>query len=361
MKSAKLTKFAEFQRDENGKVTRILPGEFRFDDDPVPEIGDDQVLLRILSFGICGSDIQVYHGQHPAVTPEKLPRVLGHEVSCVVEKLGANVSGYTVGEKVAVEPQVFCGECWPCKMGRFNVCEHIEVIGIHRDGFNCEYYACDARYLHKVPQDMSVDLLTIVEPLAVGVSSVKRSTLYKGGNVVVIGAGTIGNCVAQAAKGLGAGAVMVTDINQDKLDYALECGMDFAVNTAKKPLKEAIDEAFGVRKADVIIDTAAVPAIFQNTIDIARPASEIIQTGSYKIPVNFFIPSLQRREISYIGHFMYVREDYQDAIRLLYEGKINTDKLISHRWDFDQLPEAYHFADEHPFDFMKMIVKVTDL
>ena len=89
MKTAKLIKFASFERDENGRVIKVNPGAFRYDDDPIPEVGDEEVLLRVLSFGICASDIQIYHGMHKSVTEDKLPRVMGHEVSCVIENSAA--------------------------------------------------------------------------------------------------------------------------------------------------------------------------------------------------------------------------------------------------------------------------------
>ena len=154
---------------------------------------------------------------------------------------------------------------------------------------------------------------------------------------------------------------MITDINQAKLDFALECGVDYAVNTRDIILKEAVEQAFGNRKADVIVDCVAAPPVFQSILDAARPDSDIILTGNYKVDVPLFIPRIQRTEINLLGHMMYVREDYQDAIRLLYEGKINTEKFISQRWSFDEYPDAFIFADEHPMDYMKMIVKVMDL
>lgn len=356
MKVAKLVKFANFVKDENGRVTKIIPGEFRIEDEPIPEVGDDDVLLKTLKLGICGSDIQIYHGMHKAVTEEKLPRIMGHEAACVIAKVGKNVRDYKIGEKVAVEPQVYCGHCYPCLSGRFNVCEHLEVMGVHRDGFASEYYACDAKYLHKVPQNISDDLLALVEPLSVGVGSCHRATKLVGGNVVVVGAGTIGNCIVQAAKGLGAGKVLVTDLVDDKLEYAKECGADFAYNTGKITLKEAVEDAFGVRKADVIIDAVANPYVFQTILDATRPNSEVIMTGNYKKPVTLDVPRIQRREVSLIGHMMYVREDYDDAINLLAEGKINTRKLISQHFSFDHYGDAFTFADEHPSDYMKMMI-----
>jgi L-iditol 2-dehydrogenase len=115
---------------------------------PVPEITEDQVLLKIKAFGVCASDMQIYHGLHKYAA---MPVVMGHELSAVIEKAGSNVTDYKVGDKVTVEPQLYCGKCYPCKIGRFNVCEHLKVLGVHTDGGNCEYLALDPKYLHHVP------------------------------------------------------------------------------------------------------------------------------------------------------------------------------------------------------------------
>lgn len=338
------------------KVAKLAaPFDIQFEEAPVPEITADQVLLKINCFGVCASDQQIYHGKHKYAA---MPVVMGHEVSATITEVGENVMDYKIGDKVTLEPQVACGECYPCQQGRFNVCENLKVMGVHLDGCNCEYFAVEPKYLHHVPQDLPDEMVALVEPLSVGVGSIKRSTKFKGGNVVVVGAGTIGNCVAQAAKGLGAGKVMVTDINQAKLDYALECGIDYAVNTANISLKEVIEQSFGVQKADVIVDCVAHPAVFQTILDAARPNSEIILTGNYKDPVQFEVPRIQRNEISLIGHMMYVREDFADAIQLLADGKITVTKTISQVYPFEQYVEALKFADEHPNDVMKMIIKL---
>ena len=114
---------------------------------------------------------------------------------------------------------------------------------------------------------------------------------------------------------------MVTDIVDDKLEYVKECGADFTYNTSKITLKDAVEEAFGVQKADVIIDAVANPNVFQTILDATRPSSEVIMTGNYKAPVTLDVPRIQRREVNLIGHMMYVRQDFQDAIQLLAEGK----------------------------------------
>ncbi|HHT25074.1 MAG TPA: zinc-binding dehydrogenase [Clostridiaceae bacterium] len=339
------------------KQARVVgPSKIEFEEVEKPTINENQVLVKTLYFGICGSDMSVYHGTHKYCKDQV---VMGHEVSVEIVEVGANVKDFAVGDLVTVEPQLTCGECYPCITGRFNVCEHLKVMGIHADGFNAEYVAVDPALLHKAPQDMDPQLLTLVEPLAVGVAAVKRSNRLKGGNVLVIGFGTIGHFVAQAAKALGAGKVMVTDLNDDKLQYALECGMDYAINTGKEDLKEAIDKNFGKRKCDVIIDCVAHPAVFQQLLEVARPDSDIVVTGNFTKIFEFEVPLIQRREINILGHFMYVREDFHDAIDLLYNNKIEVSKTITAVYDFADYKEALQYIDDNPLDVMKILVKVA--
>ena len=323
---------------------------------PIPEITDDQVLLKINYYGICGSDIQMYHGLHKYMT---YPVVIGHEVSASIEKLGKNVTEYGVGELVTVEPQVFCGQCWPCRMGRFNVCQHLRVMGVHQDGFACEYFAIDPSYLHRC-KDLDPKLAALIEPLAVGIGSVKRAGDLNGQNVVIVGAGTIGNLTAQSAQALGAGHVMVTDINQRKLDYAGQCGVEYCINTKDISLKEAIENTFGARRADIIIDCAATRGSIAAILEAARPSSKIIVTGNFKAPVEIEMPVLQRQEISLIGHMMYVREDFEDAIRFAAGGQVKLDGFITKTYPADEVTKAFQYIDEHPDDIMKVVISLRE-
>ena len=340
------------------KQVRITaPYTFQIEEAPVPEISAFEVLLKIDCIGVCASDLQIYHGKHKFMT---FPVILGHEAAATVEKTGeaGAAAGFAAGDKVTIEPQVFCGECFPCKSGRFNVCEKLSVFGVHRDGCSREYMAIDPKYLHKVPSSMRPELIALVEPFAVGVGSVRRSARLAGANVAVIGAGTIGNFTAQAAKALGAAKVMITDISQPKLDWAGECGVDYCINTGDKNLKEVIKDCFGMRRADIIIDCAANPAGFKSILEAARQCSEIIITGNYKEPVEFTVPLLQRQEISMIGHMMYVREDYRIAIDLLAGGKIATEKTITKEFRFAEYEEAFKYADANPDSVMKLLIKI---
>ena len=338
------------------KQVRITgPFVFQTGEADIPAAGDGEVLLKIDCVGICASDMQIYHGKHRFM---RYPVILGHEAAARVEKTGSRVSGFARGDTVTIEPQVFCGECFPCKNGRFNVCENLSFIGVHRDGCSQEYLALDAKYLHKVPPSMPVELVTLVEPFAVGVGAVRRSSRLTGANVAVVGAGAIGNFTAQAAKALGAEKALITDINQGRLDWAAECGIDYCVNTSGKSLKEAINDCFGKRRADIIIDCAAAGPGFRSILEAARPCSEIIVTGNYKEPVEFTVPLLQRQEISMLGHMMYVREDYQIAIELLAEGKIAAAKTVSKVFPFDEYVTAFEYADANADSIMKLMIKL---
>ncbi len=336
------------------KTVFTAPYTIDFQEASIPSFTPDEVLLKIISIGICGSDIQMYHGLHKYMT---YPVVPGHEVGAVIEKVGANVTDFKVGDRVTIEPQIVCGKCYPCSIGRFNVCENLKVKGVHADGFAAEYVAVEPSYLHLCPADMNFDLITLVEPLAVGVGSVKRSQ-YKGANVAVIGAGTIGNLTAQAAQALGAGKVLVTDFLDSKIDYAKACGIEYCINTKDIGLDGAIKQAFGDRKADVIIDAAATRGSFMSALDASRSSSEIVITGNYKAPMELEIPRIQRREVSLVGHMMYVREDFADAIRFLAEGKVKADGFISQRFGLDDFSTAFKYIDEHPNDIMKAVIDI---
>jgi L-iditol 2-dehydrogenase len=318
---------------------------------PKPQKGE--ALLKIHSIGICGSDIQMYHGKHKYMT---YPVVIGHEASATVEETGEGVDVVKAGDKVTVEPQIFCGKCYPCSIGRFNVCENLKVMGVHADGFCREYAVVGASYLHRCPQDMNEELLSLVEPVAVGVGSVKRAGSWQGLNIAVVGAGTIGNCAAQAAKALGAGKVLIADVSAERLKFAEGCGIEHRADTSKVSLSDAIKDAFGPRKADVIIDAAGVPASMHAILDAARRSSVVVVTGNFKEPLTFEAPVIQRQEISIVGHMMYVREDFGDAIRFMESGEIKVGGLITQRFPVSELKDAFEFIDAHPDRVMKVIV-----
>ena len=154
--------------------------------------------------------------------------------------------------------------------------------------------------------------------------------------------------------------MLITDYLDSKLEYASKCGIEHCVNTSGSSLKDAIEQTFGQRKADVIIDCAATKGSFQSAIDASRPSSEIVITGNFKVPIELDPPKIQRREVSIIGHMMYVREDFADSITYLANGKIKVDGFITQRYGFDKFADAFGFIDENPNDVMKALIEIEN-
>lgn len=342
-------------------VARLMePFRFEMLDQPIPEPSPNEVVLKNMYLGVCTSDLQIYHGKHAYAA---MPVTMGHEEAGIVAKVGSNVTDWKVGDRVILQPQLFCNECYPCRSGHFNVCESLKVIGVHTDGCACEYTAVPAWNLHALPDNVSFRDAALIEPMAVGFGVVRRvnevSDIH-GKKVCVVGAGTIGNLVAQACKAMGAAQVMITDILQDKLDLALRCGIDFAVNTKEKSLADAVLDCFGPDKADIIVDSAANPFVFQSIMEAARKASIVVISGNYKEPVSFDLTQLQRREITLLGHMMYIRQEFDDALEQLSLGNIHTAGLITQEWTLSQYADAFQFIDEHPNEVVKMVVRISD-
>ena len=171
------------------------PREIRFDRVPVPTAGPGQVLVKIKRIGICGSDIHVYHGKHPYT---KYPVTQGHEVSGQVAALGEGVTQFQVGQRVTIEPQVYCGECYPCTHGKYNLCENLKVMGFQTTGTASEYFAVDASKVTALPAGMSYDEGAMLEPLAVTVHAARRAGDVAGKKVCVLGCGPIGILLVQS-------------------------------------------------------------------------------------------------------------------------------------------------------------------
>lgn len=333
------------------------PGKIEFREVPVPETGEDQVLIKIMNIGICGSDIHVYHGEHPFTS---YPVTQGHEVSGEIVELGKNVRGFHKGQKVTIEPQVYCSHCYPCRHGKYNLCEDLKVMGFQTTGTASHFFAVDASKVTPIPQDMSFEEGAMIEPLAVAVHGVKQVGDVTGMNIVVIGAGPIGNLVAQAAKGMGAAKVMVTDVSDLRLEKARECGVDVCVNTKEKDFGEAMVEAFGEDKADVIYDCAGNNITMGQAIKHARKGSTIVLVAVFAGMATVDLAVANDHELDIKSTMMYRHEDYLDGIRLVEEEKVHLRPLISKTFAFREYLKAYQYIDDNRETTMKVIINVQE-
>lgn len=335
----------------------MSPGEIIFRKVPAPEAGPGQVLTKVRMIGICGSDIHVYHGKHPFTS---YPVTQGHEVSCEVVAVGEGVEGFRPGQKVTIEPQVFCGKCHPCTHGKYNLCEELKVMGFQTTGIASTYFVCDASKVTPLPDEMGYEEGAMIEPLAVAVHAVRRFGDVQGMKVAVIGAGPIGNMVAQTAKGLGAETVMITDVSDYRLSLAKNCGIDVAVNTKEKDFTEALVEAFGPDKADVIYDCAGNNITINQAIRGARKGSTIILVAVFADMGSADLAILNDHELDLNTSMMYRHEDYVKAIELVNEDKVHLSPLKSKVFPFGQFKEAYEYIEANRETTMKVLVDVQD-
>ncbi len=327
--------------------------EFREIETPVPKAGE--VLIRIMKIGVCGSDIHVWHGKHPFTS---YPVTQGHEVSGEIAALGAGVENLEVGQKVTIQPQVVCGKCYPCRHGKYNLCETLKVMGFQTTGVASEYFAVDAAKVTPLPQEMSFDEGAMIEPLAVAVHAVRKFGDMQGMRVAVLGAGPIGILVAQAAKGMGAESVLITDISDLRLEKARQCGVDFCVNTCEADFGEALVSSFGPDKADVIYDCAGNNVTMGQAIRCARKGSTIILVAVFAGMAEVDLAVLNDHELDLNTTMMYRNEDYLEAIELVRAGKVDLKPLISKHFAFRDYAEAYRYIDENRETTMKVIIDV---
>ena len=331
------------------------PKEIVFQEIPVPHPQAGEVLVKIANIGICGSDIHVYHGTHPFTS---YPVTQGHEVSGWVEEVGEGVTGLTVGQKVTIQPQVVCGECHPCRHGKYNLCEKLKVMGFQTTGVASHFFCVDAKKVTPLPEELSMEEGAMIEPLAVAVHAVRRAGDVKGLDICVLGAGPIGILTAQVAKGMGARKVMITDVSDIRLAKAKEVGVDVCVNTRDHDFAEAFVDCFGPDKADVIYDCAGNDITMDQAIQNARKGSTIILVAVFGQRASVDLAVLNDHELDLNTTMMYREEDYIKAIELLEQGKVQLQPLMSKKFPFRQYLDAYRYIDDNRESTMKVIIDV---
>lgn len=332
------------------------PKTIEFSEIPKPVIKSNEVLLKVKYMGICGSDIHAYYGKHPFMS---FPIRLGHEMSGEIIEIGSEVTeDLKPGDLVTIMPQEYCGECGPCRSGRYNICNTLNVIGCQTPGAACEYFAVHSDLVKKIPASISAALAAAVEPAAVGVHAVRRCGSVKGMNVVVLGAGTIGNVTAQAALAEGAENVLITDLSDYRLALARRCGIPHTANTSRCTMQDAIEEAFGKEGADIFFECVGIGATVNQAIECSKKGHDIVIVGVFGSmpPVN--LAWIQDRELRICGTLMYVEQDFQDTIDYMANGRINMKPLISKIFSFSELPDAFTYIENNNDTSLKVMIKM---
>lgn len=333
----------------------VEPKHIEFKEVAEPKAADltaHQVLVNIKRIGICGSEIHSYHGLHPATF---YPVVQGHEYSGVVMAVGREVTVCKPGDHITARPQLVCGKCNPCKRGQYNVCEHLRVQAFQADGAAQDFFVVDDDRVAKLPEGMSLDYGAMIEPSAVGAHASNRTDV-KGKNVVVSGAGTIGNLIAQFCIARGAKNVLITDVSDLRLAKARECGIKHTLNITKKTLKEAAQELFGEEGYQVGFEVAGVEVSIRSLMETIEKGSDIVVVAVFAKDPALSMFYLGEHELRLIGSMMYRHEDYLTAIDYVNKGIVNLKPLVSNRFAFEEYDDAYKFIDAHRETSMKVLI-----
>lgn len=316
-------------------------------------LADDEILINVKHIGICGSEIHSYHGVHPATF---YPVVQGHEYSGYVVAVGRGVKAVGVGDKVTARPQLVCGTCNPCRRGQYNVCQKLRVQAFQADGAGQDLFVVPEDRIVRIPDDMPLEYAAMVEPTAVAAHATSRPHSLEGRNVVVSGAGTIGNLIAQFARARGAARVVITDVSDFRLAKARECGIADTVNVASRPLGEALEEIFGDEGFSVGFECAGVESSVRSLMELIEKGGDVIIVGVHAHDPAISMFYLGEHELNLIGSMMYRHEDYLKAVEEIESGRIVLKPLISNRFPFERYDDAYRFIDANREKSMKVMI-----
>lgn len=302
---------------------------------PVPVPGDGEVLLRTTVAGVCGSDMHAALGSHPFID---LPYRPGHEL---VATVAADGHGFRAGDRVVVEPNLYCGKCAQCRAGRYNICRELKVFGCQTPGGMADLFAIAADRLHAVPDAISDTAAALVEPLATPVHAVRKAGDLRGRTVAVLGAGPIGLLVLVAARRAGAERVVITDMLASKRERALRMGADAVVAADDPDLVSMAHAALGA-PADVVFDCVTREQSLAQAVDLVAKGGLVVVVGvgaAGATPVRMDL--VQDREIRIEGALMYVREDFRTALELLGDGAVDVSEMVTATFPLDRADRAF--------------------
>ena len=335
--------------------------------DPGPP-GPGEVILKVSSCGICGTDLEEFVDgpifmpvdKPNPLTGQQAPLILGHEFAGEVVEVGRNVP-FRPGTYLAPDTLITCGECYYCKRHELTLCDNLAILGLMGHGGLAEYCKVPISMCIELPQSLAPEYAALAEPLSVAVRAVRKSRLRVGETVAIFGGGTIGLFCLQIALSAGASAVYVVEPVAHRRELAMQLG---AAGVIDPRTTDAVEELRKMTQIgpDVVLEACGVPEVTPTTIDAARKAGRIVLLGipGSKSSINFFNVVVTEKEV--IGSMSHVYdEDFYTALRLLAEGRIDAESLITHRIPLDRLIEdGLHHLKNHPLDTLKILVKPND-
>ena len=258
--------------------------------------------------------------------------------------------------KVTARPQQVCGTCRPCKKGQYNACQNLKVEGFQAPGVAQDLFVVPENRIVSFPEEMSFEQGALIEPAAVGAHATDRATEIRDKNVVVSGAGTIGNLVAQYARIRGANRVLITDISNYRLNIARTCNIDAVLNVNETSFEEGILDYFGEEGFQVAFEAAGVQASLDGLLRCVDKGGEVVILGVYSRNPVVNMYYLGEHELNVYGSMMYRHEDYESAVKMISSGRIITMPLITRSFPFEKFHIAYEFISRQGDEYMKVMI-----
>jgi 2-desacetyl-2-hydroxyethyl bacteriochlorophyllide A dehydrogenase len=321
---------------------------------PAPAAGE--VAVRIAFCGICGTDMHVYHGNMDARVG--LNRIVGHEMSGVVDAVGDGVTDFKVGQKVVVRPLDHCGDCPACDAGHQHICHKLKFLGLDTDGAMQEIWNVPAYVLHTLPDDMRLDHAALIEPAAVACHDVALAEVQDGEDVLVIGGGPIGVLVAMVARAAG-GKVTVSEVNPNRLAIVEKLGFE-TVNPSKVDLGAEVHKRTGDKGADVVFEVSGTQPGVDGMTAAAATRARIVMVAIHATKPEIDLFQFFWRELKLIGARVYAPADYDKAIELVASGAIDADTIITDVSPLAEIQGAFEALDSSP-TALKSLIKVGEL
>ena len=316
---------------------------------PVPKEGE--ALIRVKSAGICGSDIGAYRGTNGLVS---YPRVIGHEIAGEIVSIGENKKGLKAGDRVVVDPYLFCGNCYPCSIGRTNCCNDLHVLGVHVDGGMTELITHPADMLVPIPENIPWDIAPISEPLTISLHGCHRLGLKAGETVAISGAGTIGLLAALVALAYDAKPILI-DMVEERLAFARELGVKMTVNLQTENLLEKVKEYTDGRMCECVMEASGANSAIRSTLDLVCHAGRVVFTGWPARETSLPTDIITRKEIDIRGARTSAGE-FEEALELISTGKVDVRKILTKLVSVQEAPEVLMDIAANPGNYLKVNV-----
>jgi len=324
---------------------------YRIEDVPVPRIGADDLLVRVMASSICGTDLRIIRNGHRKLAPgEKL--VLGHEFAGVVAEVGARRTRFHVGQRVGVAPNMGCGQCEECIRGLPNMCPDYTAFGITMDGAHTRFVRIPSEAVEQgsvmpLPDHVPFEQAALAEPLSCVVNANRASRIEPGNSVVIFGAGPVGLMHLVLARLSGAAVLLVADVRPERLEKAAELGATAVVNSAAASVRDRLMHLTAGRGADVVITACSVASVQEQALELLAPSGRLCLFGGLPkdhASVRFDTNLIHYRQLLVTGVTGGAPRDFRAALRLLAAGRIPIDRVVSHRFATEEMAAAFDVA-----------------